>query len=139
MVTRPAPGGIPALASEADFQRLVLRLARDLGWDDRGWERRVEEVEMYSRHSGDAAALEDASALAGLAFHPRFSVGSEAGWPDLVLLRRRDGRALFRELKTDRGRLTARQAAVIGLLRACGLDAGVWRPSMLDEIAEELR
>lgn len=129
----------PAFTSEADFQRHILKLAADCGWDDRGWARRVEEVEQYSRHSGDAAALEDAAALQGLAFHPRFSLGSEAGWPDLALFRRRDGRAMFRELKTDTGRVSPRQAAVIGLMRACGLDAGVWRPRDLDRIAEELR
>ena len=125
--------------SEADFQRAVLRLARELGWDDRGWERRVEEVEHYSRNSGDAAALEDAAALGGLAFHPRFSVGSEPGWPDLALARRRDRRLIFAELKSERGHLSPRQAAVIELLRECGQEVHVWRPSQWAEIEEALR
>ena len=73
-----------------------------------------------------------------MVFHPRFSVGSEPGWPDLVLIRRRDKRVLFRELKSDVGRVTDRQAAVLDLLTACGLDAGVWRPSDMERIGREL-
>ena len=76
--------------------------------------------------------------LGGLVFHPRFSVGSEPGWPDLVFIRRRDRRLMFRELKTDKGRVTDRQAAVLELLAACGLDAGVWRPADMERIGREL-
>lgn len=51
---------------------------------------------------------------------------SEPGWPDLVLLR--GDRALFRELKREKGRTTPAQEAVIGRLIRAGLDADVWRP-----------
>lgn len=127
--------------SEAAFMSSVVRLARDRGWGvpESAWRREQEEAEHYSRLSGDASILDGAASMSGLVFHPRFSVGSESGWPDLVLCRRRDGRVLFREVKTDRGRLTPRQAAVLELLAACGLDAGVWRPADMDRIAEELR
>lgn len=121
----------PSSWTEAEFQRHVIALARSLGWGvpSSTWQRTVEEAAAYGQPAPD---------LDGLVFHPRFSVGSEAGWPDLVLIRLRDQRVLFRELKSDRGRVSPRQTAVIGLLRAVGLDAGVWRPSDLDRIGEEL-
>ena len=118
--------------SEAKFQEAVVRLARDLGWGQsaQAWSRQSEELAHYAPGTPNP--------LAGLVFHPRFSVGSEPGWPDLTLLRRRDGRVLFRELKAEAGRLSGRQAAVLDLLTACGLDAGLWRPSDMERIGREL-
>lgn len=60
-----------------------------------------------------------------------------AGWPDLVLWR---SRLIVRELKSERGRLSAAQVRVIAALRTAGVDAGVWRPADLEEgrIEEEL-
>lgn len=51
---------------------------------------------------------------------------SEPGWPDLVMLR--GDRALFRELKTTKGRVTQAQGRVLGKLADAGLDAEIWRP-----------
>lgn len=121
----------PRPMSEAIFQAAVVKTARDLGWGVSlaAWKRDNAELEAYGQ---PAAALE------GLVFHPRFSVGSEPGWPDLVLVRRRDRRVLFRELKSDTGTVHPRQAAVLELLTAVGLDAGVWRPRDLEQIAKEL-
>jgi hypothetical protein len=45
--------------------------------------------------------------LDGLIFHPRYSLGSEPGWPDLTLVRRRDRRLIFAELKSREGRRVA--------------------------------
>ena len=117
--------------SEADFQAAVVRMARDLGWGVSlaAWKRDNAELEAYGQ---PPAALE------GLVFHPRFSVGSEPGWPDLVLVRRRDRRLLFRELKSDTGVVHPRQAAVLELLTAVGQDAAVWRPRDLEQIGKEL-
>lgn len=117
--------------SEAEFQASVVKTARDLGWGVSlaAWKRDNAELEAYGQ---PAAALE------GLVFHPRFSVGSEPGWPDLVLVRRRDRRVLFRELKSDHGVVHPRQAAVLDLLTACGLDAAVWRPADMERIGKEL-
>ncbi len=53
--------------------------------------------------------------------HPFDSRRSSAGWPDLVLLR--PPVALFVEVKTDHGRISDEQAAVLRALAACGLDA----------------
>jgi len=108
---------VPQL-TEAQFQHQVIDLAKILGW----------------------ATVEDAvGELAGLIYHPQLSRWSERGWPDLALARRRDGRFLLAELKSEKGQLTPRQHQVISLLLACGLDVRVWRPSDLKEIAEVLR
>lgn len=45
---------------------------------------------------------------------------------------------LWRELKTDVGRLTTMQKFWLETLRRVGQDADVWRPSDLDRIKSEL-
>jgi hypothetical protein len=62
--------------------------------------------------------------------------GDGAGFVDLVLGRER---VVFAELKTDRGRLTAQQAAWVRALQAAGQEVHVWRPSQWDAIVEVLR
>jgi hypothetical protein len=71
-------------------------------------------------------------------FHQLHSVGTRSGWPDLVLLSSRHKRALFAELKTERGKLSAPQVQVLELLHACGFETRVWRPSDWAAIVEEL-
>lgn len=105
------------LLSERNFQRQVVDLAKILGWS--------------------TTELADGS-LTGLIYHPQLSKWSERGWPDLTLARRRDGRFLLAELKTDRGVVSPRQEAVIDLLRTCGLSVHVWRPADLDVIVKVL-
>jgi hypothetical protein len=66
-----------------------------------------------------------------------------AGWPDLVLVRDRDGRMLFVELKSEYGRVSEDQSAVLDYLRRIErlhgwLGVGVWRPSDWDRIVEIL-
>ena len=61
---------------------------------------------------------------------------SPAGFPDLVLVREK---VMFRELKTDKGRVSPAQKAWGVKLADAGSDFAVWRPSMLDEIYKELR
>ena len=68
-------------------------------------------------------------------YHTFDSRRSEPGFPDLCLVRER---VLFRELKTEKGRLTAYQIAWGKRLMDAGSDFAVWRPSMLDEIYKEL-
>lgn len=112
ILARPRP------LTEAQFQRQVLDLARVLGW---------------STVEGPDGALE------GLTYHPQLAKWSERGWPDLALLRRRDGRIVFAELKSEHGQPTPRQLQVLDLLRACGAEAYLWRPSDLEHVAEVLR
>ena len=73
-----------------------------------------------------------------------------AGWPDLVLVRVRDRRLIFAELKRDGGSLSGDQKRVLAVLAALDKPAStfggatsvevyVWRPRDLPEIAEILR
>lgn len=74
----------------------------------------------------------------GWSTHHQFdSRRSNTGWPDLVLLR--PPRALFVELKTEIGKVSAGQAHVLERLQACGFEVAIWRPSMLDDVIATLR
>ena len=62
-----------------------------------------------------------------LVYHTYDSRRSVRGFPDLVIVGARG--VLWRELKTDTGRISADQKHWIESLRAAGCDADVWRPS----------
>lgn len=70
------------------------------------------------------------------------------GWPDLVLVRERDSRLIFAELKSDDGELSDDQKAVLRKLNAlvCAggdgqtrVEVAVWRPRDLERIAQVLQ
>lgn len=61
-----------------------------------------------------------------------------AGFPDLVLARDDPPGLLFVELKTDRGVLSAGQAAWLAVLTAAGARAVVWRPRQWAEVQRVL-
>lgn len=63
------------------------------------------------------------------------------GFPDLVLVRARDRRLIFAELKSDAGRLSPAQDEVLDVLRALAplAEVHVWRPRDWDTIVEVLR
>lgn len=61
-------------------------------------------------------------------YHTYDSRRSEKGWLDRVIV---GAHVAFRELKTERGRLSSEQLDVIARLEAAGADVGVWRPSDL--------
>jgi Archaea-specific pyridoxal phosphate-dependent enzymes len=63
-----------------------------------------------------------------LRYHTHDSRRSEPGFPDLVLGHPGRGLLLFRELKTEKGKTTAKQDEWIIRLGLTGNDAGVWRP-----------
>ena len=58
-------------------------------------------------------------------YHTRNSKGSERGWPDWVII---GNGILYRELKTERGTLTADQRAVGPRITRAGGNWAVWRP-----------
>lgn len=62
-------------------------------------------------------------------YHTADSRRSQAGFPDWVIIG--VGGVLWRELKTETGRLSSAQLRVSWLLRAAGQDYAVWRPSDL--------
>ncbi|WP_293849290.1 VRR-NUC domain-containing protein [uncultured Brevibacterium sp.] len=63
--------------------------------------------------------------LGWLVYHTFDSRKSEAGFPDLVLVR---DRTVFRELKSSSGSLSPAQQAWVSRLERSGVDVGVWRP-----------
>ncbi len=73
-----------------------------------------------------------------LAYHTHDSRRSEPGFPDLVIVGRR---VIYRELKTQRGRLSRHQKEWLAALQEAGQDATVWRPSdwLAGEITRELQ
>lgn len=76
-----------------------------------------------------------------LIYHTHDSRRSVAGFPDLVLVSEHRQRALFRELKTDKGRLSPEQFDWITSMQLAKLNAGVWRPADLTNghILKDLR
>lgn len=73
-----------------------------------------------------------------LVYHPFDSRRSSAGWPDLAMAR--DGRLVFAELKTMKGKVTVAQQAWLDALGAVpGVEAHVWRPADAEAVMETLR
>lgn len=88
-------------------------------------------------------------------YHPFLSKWSERGFPDLTMVRARDRRLVFAELKRDKGRTSEAQDEWLALLgrltdESCGvppgevrdgrrLDVYLWRPADWPEIEEALR
>lgn len=100
--------------TEAEWSSLVLELAHRFGW-------RV----AHFRPARTVHGWRTPVAADGM------------GYPDLTLVHE-DGPILWRELKTDRGRLTPEQESWIALLAAAGGDAAVWRPRDGDAVAATL-
>ena len=102
---------------EADFQADVLTLAARCRWQA-----------MHVRRTpaaGGRPARRGAWTTAT----------SIKGWPDLVLYHPASGTGpLYRELKSDTGRLTPDQKQVLSDLAACGCDVAVWRPRDMDTL-----
>lgn len=69
-------------------------------------------------------------------YHTHDSRGSEAGFPDLTLVR--DQVLLFAELKRESGRVTAAQQRVHRLFEGAGHPVLVWRPSDWPAVVETL-
>jgi hypothetical protein len=71
-------------------------------------------------------------------FHPLNSRGMRAGWPDSVII---GTRVIYRELKSQTGKLSAEQRAVGDKLLAAGADWAIWRPGdwLRGGIERELR
>lgn len=91
---------------------------------------------MTTRNAGAAAAIPEADLQAEVTrlcadlglyhFHPRHSACSEPGWPDSVIVGRK---VIYRELKSEIGRLTPEQAELGQQLKRAGQNWRVWRPS----------
>ncbi len=82
-----------------------------------------------------AAVLVKAKRNGWLVYHTHDSRKSEAGFPDLVLVR---GSVIFAELKSETGKPTAGQLKWIDALHIAGAEVCCWRPSDWKEIVERL-
>jgi hypothetical protein len=91
--------------------RAALLRTLDASLSEREWQRQVVSL---------------AKSLGWEIWHPQISVWSKGGWPDLVLLK--PPRALFWELKTERGTEKPAQKHMLRLLEMCGLTVAVVRP-----------
>lgn len=60
--------------------------------------------------------------------HECYSLGSDKGWPDLVLVRER---VVYVELKKEMGIIAPEQTAWLDLLKSAGQEVYVWRPMQL--------
>ena len=70
-----------------------------------------------------------------ITYHTHDSRRSDPGFPDLVLVR---DRVLFRELKTETGRISEPQKAWGQALKRAGADFKIWRPGDMPVIIKEL-
>ena len=70
-------------------------------------------------------------------FHPLISIGSRKGWPDWTFIGKW---IMYRELKTEAGKLRPDQELVRDLILEAGGDWALWRPSdyLSGRIAREL-
>lgn len=66
-------------------------------------------------------------AMGLLVYHTHDSRRSQPGFPDLVIVGAKA--ALFRELKTETGKVSPDQERWIAALNLVGQDVGIWRPS----------
>ena len=118
--------------TEAQFQRQVTDLAEKCRW--------------HWMHVSYGPKLDRSGAVVR---YTTPTTGTMAkGWPDLVLVRERDRRLIFAELKREVGKTDPEQDEVLTILRrldggAFGVDVPlievfVWRPSDIDEIAHIL-
>jgi hypothetical protein len=103
--------------SERDYQTQITTLATMYGWQWRHFRDSRKEVKRGGRSMwvGDADA---------------------AGWPDLVLVRPPE--FLVIEVKRETGALTPEQAEWLDLLRSCGIEVIVARPSNFGEVQARL-
>lgn len=66
-------------------------------------------------------------------YHTHDSRRSNPGYPDLTLVHPGQGRVIWAELKTTRGRVSPAQREWIGDLEAAGQEVYVWRPTHLQD------
>lgn len=90
-----------------------------------------------SERKFQAEVMKVAAQLGWRFYHTHDSIGSQAGFPDLVMVR--DDRLIFAELKTEKGKLSHEQLEWITALGMTRATVCMWRPSMIDEIVQLLR
>ena len=84
--------------------------------------------------------VEEIAGLCGYsaAYHTRFSLGSDPGFPDLALFNPRQGGAVFLECKVKSNRPSDKQKAWLYELRCSGFHAYCAHPAWMDLIVDVL-
>ncbi|VTR96025.1 vrr-nuc domain-containing protein : VRR-NUC domain protein OS=Micrococcus luteus SK58 GN=HMPREF0569_1589 PE=4 SV=1: VRR_NUC [Gemmata massiliana] len=97
----------------------------------------IDPLEGASESEFQAQLVREAKRLGWECYHTHDSRRSEAGFPDLVLIR---GPVLIvAELKVKRNKPTAAQVKWLELFAGAGARAFHWRPENWAEIVEQLR
>ena len=91
--------------------------------------------ETYFR---DQLVIPLAKLLGYLVYFTWKSYHSPAGFPDLCLVRPRDGRLIFSELKTDTGKVSPAQQIWLDALSNTDAEVYCWRPADLPNIQKIL-
>ena len=91
---------------------------------------------LVTEASWQAQVVAAADLFGWYVYHNPDSRRSNAGFPDLVLIR--PPRILWIELKAEKGKLTDPQEEFFNLLRECEAEAYIWWPKDWDEIIEVL-
>ena len=100
-------------------------------WRSQEW------ASMSEREFQDGFVIPLAEQCGWMVYHTYDSRRSQPGFPDLVMLRR--GRILVRELKSERGKLTAPQKKWLTAFSMVGISAVVWRPRDWPAIVGDLK
>lgn len=103
-----------------------------------GGMRRPAHARTLSERDFQRQVVELAKICGWRVYHPFLSKWSERGFPDLTMVRARDGRLIFAELKTNKGRLTSDQAEWQNCLGTTAAEVYVWRPADFESIADIL-
>jgi len=108
-------------------------------WEQKDIDRLLKptKASSLSEREFQAAVMKIAHQLGWTFYHTHDSIGSQAGFPDLVLVR--GERLFFAELKTESGKLSRAQRKWSDLINATDLICYEWRPSMMDKIVMILR
>lgn len=122
-----APDPLPKL-TERRFMQQVVRLAEMLGW--RVWH----DAATNTRPTCRRCSAPLACAVCGT---PVTIIRNAAGMLDLIMVRR--PRVVWVELKSDRGKLTEAQYALLIELRSSHQEVYCWRPSDWRAIERVLR
>jgi len=93
-------------------------------------------ISALSEREFQAEVMDIANKLGWRFYHTHDSIGSQAGFPDLVMVRGK--RLIFAELKTEKGKLSKQQVGWITDLGLC-VPVYLWRPSMMQEVIDCLK
>ena len=104
--------------TEADFQRQVVELLGILGWEH------LHVRKSIGRRGGEAGWQ---------------TTTNLKGWPDILAWSPKQRRVIAAELKSEKGRVSPEQVAVLASLEAAGVETFVWRPADLPVIQSVLR